>query len=444
MISKEKLDLFEKDHKTFLEKISEGKTPSILINAFGGAGAGKSTACLNICAELKKMGFVAEYVSEYSKDLVWEENWDLLDGTEAHQFEILTEQLKRQDRLYGKVDFIVTDAPILLNKVYNKELTPEYEKMLRNLYAQYTSFNFVVERDASKYEQEGRMQSLQESIEKDNEIKKMLDSYGLFYGVYQHKTIDKIVDNAVKTFNRVNGTGKTQDSGEKTPSYRQLYQGRIYPRQYGDSPLYVCTSDDREDLLSKLNLAFQKEREFAKPVCYIDRLYGKEDYINIEKYDMENGLNLTKVYLNVNYDNADELAKIRSYDCVQFDKNKQKFFVEKYLVGKLPDFLKTKLPTKYIKEFQGKAYRQDDTIVTLYADNEKTLLSSFLRWNETHPENNKQIRDIIFINKYNPKSYQHESYRQYSLKEERTSPKEKNDGANRNMNGKQKNKGNER
>ena len=52
MISKENLDLFEKDHKTFLEKISEGKTPSILINAFGGAGAGKSTACLNICAEL--------------------------------------------------------------------------------------------------------------------------------------------------------------------------------------------------------------------------------------------------------------------------------------------------------------------------------------------------------------------------------------------------------
>lgn len=88
------------------------------------------------------MGYVTEYVSEYAKDLVWDENFQLLDGTEAHQLEILKEQLHRIDRLYGKVDFIVTDASILLNAIYNSELTPEYEKMLEMLNGQYENFNF--------------------------------------------------------------------------------------------------------------------------------------------------------------------------------------------------------------------------------------------------------------------------------------------------------------
>lgn len=192
-------------HQHMLEERRESETHnSLVVNAFGGPGAGKSTACFYIVEELKKMGYVTEYVAEYAKDLVWDENFQLLDGTEVHQLEILKEQLHRIDRLYGKVDFIVTDASILLNAIYNSELTPEYEKMLEMLNGQYENFNFLVQREG-KFEEEGRIHSYEESIRKDNEVEQMLQRYGLFYGVYNHGTLDVIVKNVQKTHEKQNG-----------------------------------------------------------------------------------------------------------------------------------------------------------------------------------------------------------------------------------------------
>ena len=42
---------------------------TIVINAFGGPGSGKTTACFQIACELKKKGYVVEYVPEYAKEL---------------------------------------------------------------------------------------------------------------------------------------------------------------------------------------------------------------------------------------------------------------------------------------------------------------------------------------------------------------------------------------
>lgn len=204
---KDDYSAFIKEHKEKLhEKLVQSNHASVVINAFGGPGAGKSTASLGIAEELKKLGYVAEYVPEYSKELVWDENWLLLDGTAAHQFIILEEQMKRMDRLVGKVDFIVTDAPILLNQVYNKELTPGYEKMLQELYHQYENFNFLVKRDPKEFEKEGRIHDLKESLQKDEEIQGMLNRYGLYYGVYNHASVSKVVANAVKTHQRISLT----------------------------------------------------------------------------------------------------------------------------------------------------------------------------------------------------------------------------------------------
>lgn len=177
---------------------------TVVINAFAGAGAGKTTACLEISEKLKKSGYVVEYVQEYAKDLVWEENWEMLDGTEAHQFQILQEQINRVDRLIGKTQFIVTDSPILLNGIYNKELTAEYTDMLSELYSQYNNFNFYVERDINNYETDGRLQTLEESIAKDQEVIDMLDDFQLYFGRYNHDTVDKIVNNAIKTYSKRN------------------------------------------------------------------------------------------------------------------------------------------------------------------------------------------------------------------------------------------------
>ena len=74
---------------------------TIVINAFAGPGAGKTTSCLEVAEKLKKQGFVTEYVQEYAKELVYDNNLIMLDGHYEHQFDILKEQVKRNNRLYG-------------------------------------------------------------------------------------------------------------------------------------------------------------------------------------------------------------------------------------------------------------------------------------------------------------------------------------------------------
>lgn len=192
-------------HKKHLSSLLQNGKPTVLINAYAGAGAGKTTSCMDICAGLKKAGYSAEYIQEYAKELVYDGS-NLLDGTAEHQYEILKEQLRRQDRFIGKVDFIVTDSPILLNRMYNKELTPEYSDMLKQLQDQYETagaknFNFFVNRDMNPdhYEKEGRLQTFEESKKIDQEVKDMLKESVSYFGNYGHDTVNKVITNAIRT-----------------------------------------------------------------------------------------------------------------------------------------------------------------------------------------------------------------------------------------------------
>lgn len=182
---------------------AEHDRQTLVISAYGGPGSGKTVACMDICQQLKKRGYNAEYVSEVAKDYVYDENYDMLDGSPEHQYEMLQEQLKRVDRYMGKVDFVVTDSPVLLNGIYNQQLTPEYEHMLLRLHEQYNNFVFVVNRDAGHFQEEGRIHDLGESMEKDAQIRDMLDENQIYYGTYEHQTVGKIVDNSIHTLNRI-------------------------------------------------------------------------------------------------------------------------------------------------------------------------------------------------------------------------------------------------
>jgi hypothetical protein len=122
----------------------------------------------------------------------------MLDGHYEHQFAILNEQMKRINRLYGKVDFIVTDSPILLNNTYlnedkNTEVYSAYSDSVNKLYCLYNNFNYFVERDTSVFEKEGRIHNLEQSIAIDNELKNMLHNNQIDFDVYTHATIDNIV-----------------------------------------------------------------------------------------------------------------------------------------------------------------------------------------------------------------------------------------------------------
>ena len=169
---------------------------TLVVNAFGGPGVGKTTACWHIASELKKKGILTEYVSEYAKELVYEERFDMLDDSMKNQTLILCEQDRRIKRLIGKVSVIVTDSPLPLSIIYANDKNEDFVKMVLKEYNKYNNFNLVVLRNKQQeYQHAGRKESYEESIKKDREIIELLDEHKIIYGTYYQTTLDVVVRN---------------------------------------------------------------------------------------------------------------------------------------------------------------------------------------------------------------------------------------------------------
>jgi len=171
---------------------------SIVINLFAGPGAGKSTGATYIFSKLKMAGIDAEYVSEFAKDKVWEENERVF----HNQFYITGKQAWKIARCNGKVDVIITDSPILLGAMYcddNPELIPgiKYE------FKKYSNLNFFIER-VKGYNPNGRNQTLDEAKKIDKETLKFLDSCNESYAIIDgdQKGYDKAVNLILKAIDQ--------------------------------------------------------------------------------------------------------------------------------------------------------------------------------------------------------------------------------------------------
>lgn len=175
---------------------------TIIVNLFAGAGAGKTTCAWEIASELKKRGIETEYVSEYAKEFVWDNNMEMLDGSLEHQQILYNEQKRRIDRLIGKVDVVVTDSPTLLSIMYLKEPNKDFEVKAVEEYKQNRNFNLFINR-GKDYQQTGRIHNLQQSKAVDNKIKQFLKSNNIYFGTYYHSTVNVLVDNIITNLNNV-------------------------------------------------------------------------------------------------------------------------------------------------------------------------------------------------------------------------------------------------
>lgn len=179
---------------------------TLVINMLAGPGAGKTACAWEVASELKKKGYVTEYVPEYPKELVWDGKTELLDGTFQNQSKVLEEQEHRISRLVGKVDFIVTDSPIILNPLYLTEGTEgerrAYTDDVFRRFSRYNNFCVFVER-GQNFEQEGRIHNAAQSKELDRQITGLLEQYGIYYGKYTYERIHYIVPNCITTLKRV-------------------------------------------------------------------------------------------------------------------------------------------------------------------------------------------------------------------------------------------------
>lgn len=139
---------------------------AFVINLIGGPGSGKSTTAAGLFFLMKCAGVKCELVTEFAKDLTYDENWIDL----KRQLYVLAEQERRQRRLVDKVSFIITDCPLLTGIAY---ITDPRDRdavsvAAHSLFKTYNNINFAITR-AKPYMRYGRNQTEQEarSIDRD-------------------------------------------------------------------------------------------------------------------------------------------------------------------------------------------------------------------------------------------------------------------------------------
>lgn len=152
-----------------------------VINLFGGSGIGKSTTAAHLFAEMKYRGFHCELVREYVKMWAWQNK----KVGPFDQMYLLGKQSKYESMLYGKVDYIVTDSPLLLCPMYEryysgKELVaPAAFNFIEDAKTKGVNHvNFVLSR-TKPFDPRGRYEDEEGAKKVDIAVKQFLNDYSV-------------------------------------------------------------------------------------------------------------------------------------------------------------------------------------------------------------------------------------------------------------------------
>lgn len=161
-----------------------------IINLFGGPGTGKSTIAALVFGELKKKGYEIELVTEYAKDKVWEESYKTLEN----QIYVFGKQLHRIWRIKNKVNFIITDSPILLSIIYDKEKNDNLKRLVLDVHNNFNNINILIKRDTI-YNPNGRFQNEIEAKQIDKQIMNLLKNNSIdFHEINITNAVEEIIN----------------------------------------------------------------------------------------------------------------------------------------------------------------------------------------------------------------------------------------------------------
>ena len=153
---------------------------TLVVNLFGGPGCGKSTGAAYIFSQLKMKGYDVEIVTEFAKDKTWENNTLAL----RDQAYIFGAQAYRINRCYKKVEVIITDSPLLLSVIYNKNYPQSFNRFVSDVFNNYYNVNYFLTRE-KKYNPNGRSQTEEEAKIKDKEILNLLNDEKVQYSIVE-------------------------------------------------------------------------------------------------------------------------------------------------------------------------------------------------------------------------------------------------------------------
>lgn len=154
---------------------------TLIVNCFGAPGAGKSTTSTGVFHYLKLANINAEYVSEYAKNLVYEDRGKTLEC----QPYVFGKQLRDLERVIGQVDVAITDSPILLSRYYGERYCKDrypasFFQFVTEQFKAMPALNYYIER-VKPYNPKGRNQTEGESDEVAEQLRDLLDRENILY-----------------------------------------------------------------------------------------------------------------------------------------------------------------------------------------------------------------------------------------------------------------------
>lgn len=196
----------------------------IVVNLFGVPGAGKSTGAAYIFSNLKQRGINAELVTEFAKDMVWENNTEVF----KNQAYIFGTQSFRISRCQDKVDVIVTDCPLFLTAFYNKSsiLGKQFNDVVFNVFNSYNNVNYFIDR-VKDYNPIGRLQTEKESQALRQPMLQMLKDYNVDFKTIDgsFKGYDLIVDEISEmSKENMKANHSTRNTGEHRKKRNSAYE----------------------------------------------------------------------------------------------------------------------------------------------------------------------------------------------------------------------------
>lgn len=153
----------------------------IVVNLYGGPCSGKSTLMAGLFYKLKSLGKNVEMSTEFVKDSVYDGNpYPFQD-----QIYVFANMLKHLRQYDGKVDYVITDAPLLMNSIYGEKELPTFHKLVMEEYNRYNNINYFLERSKDvDFVSSGRVNTEKESNDIQKKVKKLLDKNDIPYKTY--------------------------------------------------------------------------------------------------------------------------------------------------------------------------------------------------------------------------------------------------------------------
>lgn len=154
-----------------------------VINFIGAPGAGKSTHAAAMFTYLKRKGVNCELVAEYAKGVTWRGAQNIL----TDQLYVFAKQYNAQFRLKNKVDYIITDSPLILSLYYGGEQSRSFKNIVREKWNEFDNINLFIGRTKA-YNPAGRNQTEEESDKISRELFQIIQGERLKFKIINSDT----------------------------------------------------------------------------------------------------------------------------------------------------------------------------------------------------------------------------------------------------------------